>query len=74
MTDKASELNLDAFKEQYLEAMNLISNQLQSVAAKTSDMSGENASLEDELVGIGETIRHVNDLVEEMLNLQSDSD
>jgi hypothetical protein len=74
MTDKASELNLDAFKEQYLEAMNLISNQLQSAAAKTSDMSGENASLEDELVGIGETIRHVNELVEEMLNLQSDSD
>jgi archaellum component FlaC len=74
MTDEASGLDLDAFKEQYLEAMNLISNQLQSVAAKTSDMSGENASLEDELVGIGETIRHVNDLVEEMLNLQSDSD
>jgi archaellum component FlaC len=74
MTDETSGLDLDAFKEQYLEAMNLISNQLQSVAAKTSDMEGKNATLEDELVGIGETIRHVNDLVEEMLNLQSDAD
>jgi archaellum component FlaC len=74
MPDETSGLDLDAFKEQYLEAMNLISNQLQSVAAKTSDMGGENATLEDELVGIGETIRHVNDLVEEMLNLQSDPD
>jgi archaellum component FlaC len=74
MPDETPELDLNAFKEQYLEAMNLISNQLQSVAAKTSDMGGANATLEDELVGIGETIRHVNDLVEEMLNLQSDAD
>lgn len=74
MTDESSGLDLDAFKEQYLEAMNLISNQLQSAAAKTSDMSGKNATLEDELVDIGETIRHVNNLVEEMLNLQSDPD
>jgi hypothetical protein len=69
MSDETNGLDLDAFKEQYLEAMNLISNQLQSVAAKTSDMEG---SLEDELVGIGDTIRHVNELVEEMLHLQAD--